>query len=545
MLLLVLLVAGAACAQDSSIVVPDPGAQSKTLLILPFENRSNAPGIEWIGEAFVEVLADRLASPTLYVIPRQDRVFAFARAALPVNSRPSRATLFRIGEQMDADYMVLGSYDFDGQTFTAKAQLLDMKRLHLSSEMTESGPLIQLLQIQHALAWDLLRTIDPSFPTPRERFIATSPVIRLDAFENYIRGVVATSRQEKISKFKEAIRLNPQYTMAIMQLGKTYFSTREYDQAASWFARVPKTADEAREASFYAGLSYFYLGQYDRAATAFSFLAEQFPLTEVYNNLGVVETRRGRKDALQFFQKACDADPNDPDYHFNLALAFYRAGDTTNSSKELKKVVNLSPNDAEAQSLLDQIAASAAAHALPTPAAAAIAQSSQPGRGRAPYERIKRNYDESSFRQLALEIQNATELRLANASPHEHAAYHVEHGLGLLDHGFMVDAGQELREAIQLEPDNAAAHAGLAEVLAAGNDAAAARKEATEANRIKPQARAFVVLGRLDLRDNNLQGAAQNADRALALDASNAAAEELKRNIAAKLAEGTQPPPTQ
>lgn len=536
LLLLVFSLAILAVAQEG-------GAQSKTLLVLPFENASKAPGLEWIGEGFAEVLSDRMASPSLYAIARQDRVYAFERSSIPTTVRPSRASLFRIGEQMDADYMVLGSYNFDGQTFTATAQLLDVKRLHMSQEITESGPLVQLFRIQGALAWDLLRVVDPRFSISREQFMATSPSIRLDAFENYIRGVVATGRQERITKFREALRLNPQYTMAMMQLGKTYFGARDYQNAAATFSGVPKTDDEAREANFYAGLSYYYLGDFEKAATAFSYLAERFPLTEVYNNLGVVEARRSRKDALDFFQKAADADPADADYRFNLALALYRSGDSAGAVRELHQCLKLRSTDAEAKSLLDQISATATAAALPTPAASAIAQTAQPARARLPYERVKRNYDESGFRQLALEIQNATELRLAQADPKDHAAYHVEHGQDLLSHGFIAEATPELREAVELDPRNPAGHAALAEALESQNDLAGARSEAETALKVNPIAQAFVVLARLDLRDNKLESAAQFVDRALAADPTNATALELKRTIAAKLAERTQPPP--
>ncbi len=498
--------------------------------MLPFENASKAPGLDWIGEAFVEVLVDRMASPSLYAIARQDRNYAFDRAGVPANVHPSRATLFRIAEQMDADYMVLGTYTFDGETFTGKAQLLDVKRLHLSPEITESGPLLKLLDTQNALAWDLLRMIDAKAATSKQQFMSASPEIRLDAFENYIRGVVTTSRPEKIKKFREAVRLNPQYTMAMMQLGKTYFASRDYDSAAQWFTRVPKEDDAAREANFYAGLCYYYAGQYEKAATAFSFLAERFPLTEVYNNLGVAEARRGRKDGLEFFQKAVEADPNDADYRFNLGLTLYRNGDVANAAKELGQALQLRPNDGEAKTLLDQISSGTAQ------------ATSQAGQARRlPFERIKRNYDESSFRQLALEIQNATELRLADSDPKVHAAYHVEHGRDLLRHGFNTEAGRELREAVQLDPESAEAHAALAELLEANNDVAGARTEAESSIRLKPTVEAFIVLAKADLRDNKVDAAAKSVDRALSLDAANSAAAELKRSIAAKLAEGTQP----
>ena len=106
-----------------------PGTQ--TLMVMPFENQSSAPGLEWIGESFPEVLSQRMASPQLYVISRDDRDYAFDHSGVPSTVLPSRATIYRVAEQMDADYVVLGSYTFDGKTFSAKAQLLDMKKLHL------------------------------------------------------------------------------------------------------------------------------------------------------------------------------------------------------------------------------------------------------------------------------------------------------------------------------------------------------------------------------------------------------------------------------
>src|SRR5206468_9088155 len=92
---------------------------SRSLVILPFENASKAPGIEWIGEAFPEVLGQRLATSNIFVVSREDRMYAVDRAGVPANVRPSRATLYRISEQMDADSMVVGSYNFDGQQFSA------------------------------------------------------------------------------------------------------------------------------------------------------------------------------------------------------------------------------------------------------------------------------------------------------------------------------------------------------------------------------------------------------------------------------------------
>ena len=60
-----------------SVAVAQPNFPgTRTLIILPFENASKVPGIEWIGEAFSEVVGQRLNSAHVYVISRDDRVAA-------------------------------------------------------------------------------------------------------------------------------------------------------------------------------------------------------------------------------------------------------------------------------------------------------------------------------------------------------------------------------------------------------------------------------------------------------------------------------------
>ena len=492
-------------------------SMSQTLLVVPFENASKTPGLEWIGESFPEVLAERMAGAKLYAVSRQDRINAFDRTGIPANIRPSHATLFQIGEQVDVDYMVLGNYAFDGKTFTATAQLLNLDKLRLSPPLTETGPLPSLLDVETALAWDLLQVVNPAYPVSRKQFLANSPPpTRLDAFEAYIRGITATSTLGKLKKFRDALRLAPGYMPAMMQLARTYFSLRDYESAALWFSRVPRSDPAVREASFYGGLAYFYRGDFEKAENFFSYLASMFPLTEVYNNLGVVEARRGQKTAVEYFQKSVEADGNDPDYRFNLGLALYRSGDIAGAQRQWQEVLKLTPNDTEAKSLLE-IAATKTDPAI---------------HPRLPSERIKQNYDETSFRQLLLEIQNTREVRLAHTDPHTHATYYVDHGRELLQQGFLGEAGKEFREAIILDPANADAHAGLATVLESSGDPQGARREAAAALKVRPLADAYLVLARLDLRDHNTVSASRNVDRALQLEPSNAAATALKRSIA-------------
>jgi tetratricopeptide (TPR) repeat protein len=495
---------------------------TQILLIMPFENASNVPGIDWVGEAFAEIVGNRLNSGSLFVVSRADRLSALDHLGLPAAAKPSRATTYQVAQQLDADYVLMGDYRLDGATLTVRAHVMDMDRLRLSPELVESGPLAGLITVETSLAWDVLNTLKPPSIPDKEKFVAQFPPVRLDGLENYIRGVLAGDQREKIKYLQEAVRLEPTHTLAMLLLGKTYYEAKDYEPAMNWLAKVPKNDSNLNEAQFYLGLSAFYAGQMDKAEAAFHSLASRLPLTEVYNNLGVAAARLGTRQARGYFEKSVQTDPNDPDYHFNLAVALYRDGQLQEAARELKEVLALHA-DTEARGLLD-----------------AIVARSQPAR--LPLERIKPNYDESSFRQLAMEIENVNEARLGKTDPVNHAAFHVQRGRALLDEGLTGEAEKQFREAVILDPTNAAAHAGLARVLEFNQDSAAARNEARASLRLGPSAEAYLVLARLDLADNNSMAAQHNVDRALALDPANASAAALKHDIAAGPAGKAGPP---
>lgn len=498
----------------------------QTVLVVPFDNRSKAPGIEWIGDSFPELLQQRLNSSTLYVVPREDRLRAYDRMGIPIGLRPSRATIYRVAEQLDVDYVVLGDYTFDGRAFTTSAQLLDMRRERLSRNMTESGPLINLIDVQTALAWDIQHSLFPDLHVTRQEFLADEPPVRLDAFENYVRGIIAADPETQIQHFKEAVRAGPVYPEALLQLGKAYYRAREYEPAIATLSKVPEQDPRAGEANFYLGLAAYNHGEFQRAENAFNSVATRLPLSEIYNNLGVAADHRDRKAAVEYLQKAVTADPSEADYRFNLGIELYRAGDSAAAARQIREELALRPDDSEAASVLKTISSSSSAATLKLPS-----------------ERLRTTYDEDSFRQLAIKLNAATEQHFAKVDPHAHAQFHVERGRELLSQGFLEEAEHDFREAVSLEPGNAEAHADLAATLEARGSEGEARSEAERALQLRSSVAPLLVLARLDLRDNKNQAAAEVLNQALVLEPTNADALALKRAVAAKLAQEGQPLP--
>jgi tetratricopeptide (TPR) repeat protein len=255
----------------------------------------------------------------------------------------------------------------------------------------------------------------------------------------------------------------------------------------------------------------------DRAAEAFRQVANRLPLTEVYNNLGVVEARSGKSAAVEHLEKAVETDPTDEDYRFNLAISLARAGDNAAAIRQLKEALSLRPSDSEAKTYLD---------ALSKPSASSL---------RAPLERIKRNYDETSFRQLAFAIENAEEAQMAHSDPKKHAAMYVDRGKEQFRQGFYEDARDHFRKALALDPQNDEAHIGLANAQIALNDLGGARSELESSLRSRPTPDGYLTLGQLDLKENKLDAANEDVAQALRLDPASAAAMQLKQQLASKL----------
>ena len=537
-------------AQDGAAADRATSGQSvlgQTMVVIPFENNSPTPGLEWLGESFPETFHAQLNSPVLYVASRDERLRAYDRQGIPAGVHPTRAALYRLAEQMDVDYAVLGSYKYDGQRLTATAELLDMRAGKLLPAASESAPLADLGRLQSALAWDLLRQIRADFSTPKENYVASVAPIRLDALENYIRGMLATRAEARVQHYREATRLNPDYAQAWLELGKTYYAQRAYEPAIAALGQIQPSSSipisgaltsgavmsgaVAREANFYLGLAAYAHGDFAKSESAFEFVAARLPLAEVYNNLGVVAARRGQKKAAEYFERAIQNDPSDADYHFNLGVTLTQAGDRATAARELRAALDHRPNDADARMMLDSL--------MPPAGSGAIVPSSAVSK--AAFVRIKTNYEEDAFRQLTTQMQGWVEQQFARSDPRAHARFHVERGKELLAHGFTAEAEAEFRHAAAIDPSSTAPFTALAEDFDARGDAREARAQAEAALRIRESTEAYLILARLDLRENRMEAAAQSINRVLQLEPGNPAAQDLKRTLTAKLAEKAQP----
>jgi len=509
-------------AQEPAESKPAEPAQvhGRLLLVLPFENKSGVANIDWMGEAFPDVLNRRLNSAGFLTISRGDRLYAFDHLGLPLSLHPSRATAIRIAQTLDADYVLFGSYTLGANQITATAEVLDVTGLKLDAPLEQQGDMARLPDMINHLAWKVTRQIDPTYAVEESTFVAADRKLPSDAFADYIQGLVADAPPQRVQDLRDAVRLDPNFAPAWLALGRAYFANQDYEQAAATLGHLSKNDPNALEADFYRGLACFYTGNYRVAEDAFAFVSTRLPLPEVVNNQGVAASRRG-KDAGALFQQAVTADPRDPDYHFNLAVALAHRNDTAGALREVDETLKLRPGDQEAQAFAAQLKSGDPPQVNPDPGKAVTDE-------QGPLERIKRSYSEAGFRQAAFEMEQMQQMRLASMPPAQRAAELVKDGDQFFQRGLVLEAEREYRDALAADPQSALAHAGLAAVRERDGDPEAARQEAHASIQIQPNVPAYLVLARMDLEANQLDAAAGEVSDALKVDPGNPNARGMK-----------------
>jgi tetratricopeptide (TPR) repeat protein len=248
----------------------------------------------------------------------------------------------------------------------------------------------------------------------------------------------------------------------------------------------------------------------------------------VVNNQAVASSRQGH-DATPLFQRAVTADPNDADYHYNLAVSFLGRGDTAGAQREINLAVKLRPADPEALELKARLASGR----VPVVAAVPAANSTS-GNSVEFLTRIRRTYSEASFRQAAFQLDQLRKLRMATLPATERAKQYTQIGNDYLAQGLLPEAEQEFQAAIASDPASSSGHAGLAQIREQSGIPADARAEAEASLKRAPNVVAYLVLARLELRNQELGASAADVGRALGIDPKSSAAQGLRQALQAR-----------
>ena len=278
-------------------VAPSLCRAADTIAVLPLFNldETRSSNLDWIGESVAETIREALSSGGLLVLPREDREEVYRRLSLRTGVVLTKASVLKIGEALDAGQIVFGELRVDGAdqpTTNLKANLhiavhvIELKKLHEGPGFTEDGPLENLSQMETHLAWLILRRLAPESAPSEDAFLHDRAPVRVEAMENYVRGLMASNTEQKTRFFTQAAKLDEHFSQPAFQLGRLAFAKKDYKTAGQWLAKVTKGDSHFLEAAFLRGICKYHDNDFDAAADQFRMVSNEIPLNEVFNNLG-------------------------------------------------------------------------------------------------------------------------------------------------------------------------------------------------------------------------------------------------------------------
>ncbi len=508
-----------------------PATAQSRILVVPFENTHHEPRLSWLSEASAVLLEDELNLRGLGAISRDERVRAFEELHLPLSASLSHATVIKVGHLVGATEVIVGSVALEGDRLRVDAHSIRIDVGRLQPDVSERAPLTDLFAIFDRLARRLA-------PESHADAAAARPHPPLDAFENYIKGLIAERPASQAAFLETATKLFAGYDRAELALWDVRTNQADHAAALAAVRAVSASSPLARRARFLAGVSLLDLKREDEAFDLFKGWIDEAPGAEgsgrastaaALNNIGIVQIRRGATPqtgtATFYLTKAAEADPGDADYLFNLGYAYMIERNHQAAIYWLREALRREPADPDAHFIL---AAALQADGSPVEA----------DREKELARQLSSRYEQLERRAAAEPLPVPKDLERVRVDPgkpaglrpeqtivnsaqreqRELATFHLDRGRRLYDREEDSEAMAELRRAVYLSPYEAQAHLLIGRIhLRAGRP-----QDAVNALKIsiwsEDTAAARIALAAAYLKLQNGAAAKTELQRALALD---------------------------
>ncbi|HET7697675.1 MAG TPA: tetratricopeptide repeat protein [Vicinamibacterales bacterium] len=523
--LLALLATAAPAADQASPVPPLPAPR---ILVVPFEAPPRDGRTYWLGEGVALLIADDINARALGAITRTSRERAYEQLHLPASAVLSRATVIKVGEIVGASQVIAGEVSVDGDAFTIRGRSIRIDVGRADGEIVERGRLADLFAVVQRAARRLV---------PGGSDAGAGPAPSLQAFEQFVKGLLAEQPASQAAFLEAALKLEPGYDRARLALWEVRTAQGDHAAALAAVRAVNEKARWSRRARFVSAVSMTELQQFDDAFTTLKALNDAEPSAAIFNNLGVIQIRRGGTEAgrpTYFLTKAAELDPDDPDILFNLGYAYALDRDPQGAIYWLREALRRNPADGDAHVVLAAALDSSGstveaarerelAQQLSTRHADAAAAGDRLPRG---LERARQDMDPVRGSVIDRAITST-----AQRDQQELARFHLERGRRLYEQERDREAAGELRRAVFLSPYEAEAHLLLGRIDLRGGrpqDAVAALKISIW-SKDTPTARVALADAYLRLKDT--ASARTHAQKALAMDPTSLEAATMLRRI--------------
>ena len=302
------------------LTVTAPTEAIDSIAILPFENRSGDPELDYVSDGIAEGITQRLSQ-----LPSLDKVISSSSVRRYKGKEVDAQTITR---EVDVRAVVLGNMVLSGENIRISVELVDGVDSNILWGDTYTRPRSALYEIEEALSKEIADALGIQLSGEEEERLSRRYTENIEAHEAYLKGKADLAKftiegtQKAIQYFQEAIEKDPNYALAYTALGQCY-----------WWLGQPLRAMPKREAM-------------PRAEElAMKALEIDNSLSEAHAGLGFVnlfydwDWAKAEKE----FKLAIELDPSSAQAHLGYGLFLETMGRFEEAIKEGRRSQQLDP----------------------------------------------------------------------------------------------------------------------------------------------------------------------------------------------------------
>jgi serine/threonine protein kinase/Flp pilus assembly protein TadD len=348
----------------TSAVPPSKSSALPVIAVLPLQNISSDPKLEYVGAGFAETMSTKLATVNgLAVVSRSEIHDALNR----------KLDTAKLSRALGATYLVTGGVQQAASQIHVTINLLSADGGRIINGAIYDDSFDNVFALQRRIAEQLTKEIVGTLSATTQQRMAREPTNSVRALAEYWRGRDYLDKpgpdpiEPAIAAFEESVRIDPSFALGHAGLGSAYW--RKYGQTkdATWAGRATEETEHAKrldpaepEVGYTLATVYSGSGRSDEAIAELQRVLELQPSSDAaHRKLGeIYGVRRRIDDAVREFDEAIRLRPDYWESHRAKGLLLWRAGRLSEAETEFREVVRLQPDSPIGYQLLGNAHAS-------------------------------------------------------------------------------------------------------------------------------------------------------------------------------------------
>jgi TolB-like protein/Flp pilus assembly protein TadD len=341
--------------------LPTSAGQIDSIAVMPFENASGNPDLEYLSDGMTETLIASLSQlPNLSVKPRSS-VFRFK------GKDPGPQSL---GKELNVQAVLTGRVVQRGDQLTLALELVDVRKDRVIWSEQYNRRQADLVSLQAEIARDVSSKLKARLSGAEEERLTKTYTANTEAYQLYLKGRfywnkrTAENIRKAIEMFQQAADTDPNYALAYAGLADCYVVLGDYTglpesetvpKMQAFAQRALQIDDSLAEAHTSLAYSYVQQWKWDEGEREFKRAIELNPRYATAHHwyyLCLLEMGRG-EEAFAMVKRAQELDPLSPIISFNVATVYiYVRGDIDAAIRESTKLIEFEPNFARGHEVL-------------------------------------------------------------------------------------------------------------------------------------------------------------------------------------------------